>query len=133
MPYEIRLSSDGLIIRVVANGRFDLEHSLPVFGDVAKVLEQSPEAGILVDVREIDYTPSASDVRHFVSRHEEITRLRRNPHALVAARGVNFGMAMMMCTLIEVTGGKSHAFTKIEEAEHWLLDALQQRSLSQPS
>ncbi|MGH7742159.1 MAG: hypothetical protein ACRENS_09060 [Candidatus Eiseniibacteriota bacterium] len=133
MPYRVELSSDGQIIRVAATAKFDFDSSLPVFADVARMLEVRPEAGILVDVREIDYTPSVSDIRQFVSRHEEMTRNLRNPHALVTAKGVNFGMAMMMCTLIEVSGGKSHAFTDVGEAERWLLDALHQRSSSQPS
>jgi hypothetical protein len=130
MPYQVRLSPDGLIIQVVAKGVFDFEASQAVFADTARALESSPEAGILVDVREVQYTPTVSDVRHFVSRHEEMTRLRRNPQALVASQGVNFGMAMMMSTLIEVAGGMSHAFTNLEEAERWLLDALRQRTSS---
>jgi hypothetical protein len=132
MPYQIRLSSDGQIIRVEANGAFDFDGAAPVFTDVTAILEECPEAGILVDVRDIVYTPSVSDVRHFVSRHEEMTRTRRNPQAMVTARGVNFGMAMMMSTLIEVSGGRSQAFTDIEEAEGWLLDMMHQRSSSPP-
>jgi hypothetical protein len=133
MPYQVRLSSDGLIIQVVVQGSFTFEASQAVFADTARALEASPEAGILVDVREVQYTPTVSDVRHFVSRHEEMTRLRRNPQALVTAGGVNFGMAMMMSTLIEVSGGKSQAFTDREKAEIWLLDALRQRSSSPSS
>ena len=133
MPYQIRLSPEGPIIEVIATGKFRFEDSAPVFRDAAQLLEKHPEAAILVDVREIDYTPTVSDVRHFVSRHEELTRLWRNPQALVTAGGVNFGMAMMMCTLIEVSGGKSQAFTNREEAESWLLDALRQRSSSPSS
>jgi len=132
MPFQVRLSSDGLIIELVATGKFRFEDSAPVFAEVAQVLEKHPEAAILVDVRGIDYTPTVSDVRHFVSRHEEMTRLWRNPQAMVTAGGVNFGMAMMMSTLIEVSGGRSQAFTDREKAETWLLDTLQQRS-STPS
>ena len=132
MPFQARLSPDGRIIRVEASGPFDFEGSKPVFAEVAKLLEQVPEAGILVDIRGVEYVPSVNDVRHFVSRHEEMTRLWRNPQAMVTSSGVNFGMAMMMSTLIEVSGGKSHAFTNLEEAETWLLNALHQRS-SQPS
>jgi len=130
MPYVIRPSADGMIIYVIAEGPFDFETSLPVFTDAARALDQHPEAAILVDVREIRYVPSVSDIRHFVTRHTEMTRGWRNPHALVTASGVNFGMAMMMCTLIEVSGGKSQAFTSLEEAERWLYDALEQRSSS---
>jgi hypothetical protein len=133
MPYDVRLSSDGPIIHLTATGPFDFEAALPVFTDVERALERSREAAILVDVRDIEYTPSVADVKHFVARHAELTRVWRNPHALVTSPGVNFGMAMMMCTLIEVTGGKSQAFTDREEAENWLLNALRQRSSSPSS
>jgi hypothetical protein len=132
MPYDVRLSSDGPIIHLTADGPFDFEASLPVFTDVEREMERTPEAAILVDVRDVEYTPSVADVKHFVARHVEMTRVWRNPFALVAARGVNFGMAMMMCTLIEVAGGRSQAFTSREEAESWLLNTLRQR-FSSPS
>ena len=130
MPYQIRPSADGKIIYVVVAGRMDFESSPPVFVETAQWLERYPEAAILVDVREALYIPSVSDARHFVRRHNEITMSKRNPHALVTASGVNFGMAMMMSTLIEISGGKSQAFTDLEEAERWLLDELEQRSSS---
>jgi len=133
MPHHVRLSPDGPIIHLTASGPFDFEATRPVFSDVERMMQGSPEAAILVDVREIEYTPSVTDVKHFVARHVEMTRVWRNPFALVAARGVNFGMAMMMCTLIEVSGGRSQAFTDREEAENWLLNALQQRSSSPSS
>jgi hypothetical protein len=132
MPYDVRLSSDGPIIHLTADGPFDFEDNVPVFAELERTLDGSPEAAILVDVRGIEYTPSAADVKHFVARHVEMTRVWRNPFALVAARGVNFGMAMMMCTLIEVAGGRSQAFTSREEAESWLLNTLRQR-FSSPS
>lgn len=133
MPYQVRLSSEGPIIHMTATGPFDFEACLPVFTEVERVMETSPEAAILADVRDIEYTPSVADVKHFVARHAEMTRLWHNPFALVASRGVNFGMAMMMCTLVEVSGGRSQAFMDREEAESWLLNALRQRSSSPSS
>jgi hypothetical protein len=128
MPYTVTFSADGSFVRLTARGSFDFASSLSVFEDVAKLLEQHPEAGILVDVREIRYTPSAQDVRQFATAHSEMTRTRHNAHAVVTAPGVNYGMARMVCTLIEIAGGRSRAFTNLEEAERWLSDAVRNAS-----
>ena len=130
MPYRLWSSNDGRIMRVSANGPLGFEDSDRVFADIEQALAVHPEAGMLIDVQGIQYTPTTSDVRHFVSRHTEITRIGRNPFALVTDPGVNFGMAMMMCTLIEVTGGSAHAFTDPEQAESWLIEELKLRSSS---
>jgi Flp pilus assembly protein TadD len=94
------------------------------FDEVAALLAAHPHAGILVDVRDVQYTPSPSDVRHFVNRHTQITRMSKSPLAVVAPSGVNYGMTRMLCALVEVSGGRAHAFTDLEEAREWLREAL---------
>ena len=122
MPFTIEVVPEQCLVHLIASGAFDFETARSAMQQVSESLERHLELGlgILIDVRATDYTPSTTEIRHFANRHSEMTQTWKNPAAVVAPAGVRFGMARMMCALIELAGGKCSAFTEPDEARAWL-------------
>ena len=84
-----------------------------------------PDFGVLLDLRENDYTPSATEAHELTTLYLE--RFRGRPLAMVVARLVQLGVANMISTIAELRGGSVRAFRDREEAEAWLTTEVRQR------
>ena len=84
-----------------------------------------PDFGVLLDLRENDYTPSATEAHELTTLYLE--RFRGRPLAMVVARLVQLGVANMISTIAELRGGSVRAFRDRNEAEAWLATEVRQR------
>jgi hypothetical protein len=84
-----------------------------------------PEFGILLDLRENDYTPSAAEAHELTVLY--LDKLRGRPLAMIVSRLVQLGVANMISTIAELRGGAVRAFRDRTEGEKWLVEEVASR------
>lgn len=119
MPYTFTIDRAARLALVRGFGRMDLEESLSVPAAVAAEPEFEPEFGVVVDLRELEYVPCASDV---VAVGRNLVRLRplfRNRVAVVVPHALS--LAAELGAAIAAAGGVSlRVFEDVDAARIWV-------------
>lgn len=76
--------------------------------------------GIVVDMREADYTPTLADARELGSLDGRAARLRRHPVAFVTTQPAAYSAATLLVTLAGLKGIRAKAFQELDPALAWL-------------
>ncbi|MBA4191351.1 MAG: hypothetical protein C0467_25495 [Planctomycetaceae bacterium] len=79
-----------------------------------------PGYRILMDVRDVEFTPTTTEIRFFVEFHMSHEALRRSRVAIVVTNLVDFGMANMFATLCELHDAPARGFRSLNAALEWL-------------
>jgi len=82
--------------------------------------------GVVLDLRENDYTPSAAEAPELTKLY--LDSFRGRPLAMIVSRLVQLGVANMISTIAELRGGSVQAFRDREEGEQWLAAEVARRS-----
>lgn len=120
MPYSIAFDREARRAVIRGVGTVDLATGL---GAVVSLMDDprlEEGYGVLVDIRDVDYTPSLAEARHLAGLGAEAERLRRHRVAFVTATQTHFSAAHMVATLAAMKGVVAKAFRALDEAEGWL-------------
>lgn len=126
MPYASTIDPERRIMIVVATAPNDRASTSLGIEEFSKDPRLAPGFGVLLDLRENDYTPSAPEAHELTNLY--LDKFRGRPLALVVARLVQLGVANMIATIAELRGGSVRAFRDRNEAEVWLTGEVARRS-----
>ena len=125
MPYTYVIDAERGLMLIEATPPNTFESSRTGIGEFSQDPGLGPDFGILLDLRENDYTPSATEAQELTAFYLE--KFRGRPLAMVVSRLVQLGVANMISTIAELRGGSVHAFRDRKEAETWLTRTVKQR------
>ena len=126
MPYSFTVDEERRLGIVVASAPNSFESTRDGIVEFSKDPRLGADFGIVLDLRENDYTPSATEAPELTSLYLESFRGR--PLAMIVARLVQLGVANMISTIAELRGGSVQAFRDREEGEQWLAAEVTRRS-----
>ena len=118
MPYNYLVDVDRRLGIVVASAPNTFESTRDGILEFATDPRLGPDFGIVLDVRENDYTPSATEAPELTKLYLE--KFRGRPLAMIVSRLVQLGVANMIATIAELRGGSGRVFRDRDEGETWL-------------
>jgi hypothetical protein len=116
MPYRIAIDGDRRLI-VKPEGRCDLADSQAMLQVLAIHRQTGAAAGALLDLREINYTPTYSDVQILA---EEAGQAVDMPLALVVEGALASGVAHQFAAFADALGVRVGVFGEPGAAAEWL-------------
>ena len=125
MPYTYVIDAERGLMLIEATPPNTFESSRAGIEEFSQDPGLAPDFGILLDLRENDYTPSATEAHDLTVLYLE--RFRGRPLAMVVSRLVQLGVANMISTIAELRGGSVRAFRDRNEGEAWLAGEVKRR------
>jgi hypothetical protein len=125
MPYSYRVDDERGVMLIEATAPNSYETSRSGIEEFARAPGLGPDFGVLLDLRENDYTPSAIEAHDLTNLY--LDKFRGRPLAMVVSRLVQLGVANMISTIADLRGGSVRAFRDRKEAEAWLASEVKQR------
>ncbi len=120
MAFEFTLSGRDRRIQVTAHGPMDFRESLAAGVTLTKRPDFQPHYGVLADLREIEFAPSAPEIEHFGRALARFKESFQGRIAVLVKGQLMFGLARMTCSVAEANGFPMRPFTDLEEACAWL-------------
>jgi hypothetical protein len=117
--YTYRISQPDRLVHIEARGEANLTGSQQILLTVMKDEHFLPEYDFLVDVRAMTSDPPTSDLEAFADFLGTLKALRGR-FVVVAAAGLQFGLARVMCALTEVRHVQMTVFRDEISAKAWL-------------
>jgi hypothetical protein len=103
------------------HGVSNLEEIVQGIGQLSKDREFRAGYGVLIDIREMRYTPFADEAATLAEAIAKSALLRNHPVAMVASRRAQLGLAEMITEVAKVRGAVARAFRpNIGAAAIWL-------------
>ena len=118
MPYTFTMDAERGLMLIEATPPNSLESTRSGIEEFAQAPGLGADFGILLDLRENDYTPSAPEAHELTTLYLE--KFRGRPLAMIVSRMVQLGVANMISTIAELRGGSVRAFRDRKEGEDWL-------------
>src|ERR671923_1792553 len=118
--FDYRIETDRKMAIVTPSGVPDFPSSIDAIRAVASDLAFGPDFGVLCDFREIQYTPSVSelsDVGRFLGMPGVF---KDHKIAMVVSSNAHLALARILATVANAWGTQMSVFTGIAEAEGWL-------------
>jgi hypothetical protein len=125
MPYTYMIDAERGLMLIEATPKNTYESTHEGIEEFSQAAGLGPDFGILLDLRENDYTPSATEAHDLTVLYLE--RFRGRPLAMVVSRLVQLGVANMISTIAELRGGSVRAFRDRNEGEAWVAGEVKQR------
>ncbi len=122
MPFQVIVDTNRKIFRLVGTGSTDTDGYRSAIQSVVNHPSFEPGYQLLVDARNLNYTPSPSEVYMFAKMHTSIEAFKSRKVAVVVSKISDYGMANMFAALCNLSGVKVEAFLSIQEAELWLAE-----------
>ena len=121
MSISHTVDSETKIAIIGIHGVSNLEEIVQGIGRLAKDREFRPGYGVLIDIREMQYTPFADEAATLAEAIAKSASLRNHPIAMVASRRAQLGLAEMIAEAAKVRGTVARAFRpNIGAAAIWL-------------
>lgn len=120
ISFDYRIEPDRKMAIVTPAGVPDFPSSIDAIRAVASDPAFGPDFGVLCDFREIQYTPSVSelsDVGRFLAMPGVF---KDHKIAMVVSSNAHLALARLLATVANVWGAQISVFTRITEAEGWL-------------
>jgi hypothetical protein len=122
MPFMYTISHEDKIAYVTAHGSITMETINQVISDVAADPLFQPKYKVVVDLRDMEYSPSVSDMQSIASIIGEMKNAYQNKVAIVVSGKFHYGMAKMAAAYTEMSGVPMiDVFTDFEEARQWVM------------
>jgi hypothetical protein len=126
MPYSYTVDVERRLGIIVATPSNSFESTRDGILEFSQDPRLGSDFGILLDLRENDYTPSATEAPDLTSLYLE--KFHGRPLAMIVSRLVQLGVANMISTIAELRGGSVQAFRDRDEGEKWLAAEVTRRS-----
>lgn len=120
MPFEAGLSEEEGFVRLRGLGGTDARSSAQAVRDLMRLDGFRSGTPILADLRDLAFVPTARDVEMLTQPDAVPAYLRDHPTALVAAPGVQYGVARRFATLSCIAGATVEVFFDPDSAVRWL-------------
>lgn len=120
MPFQIAIDSHRQMATLVGSGSTDAPGFRAALLRLVADPDFVPGYRVLVDARDLDYTPTPNETRMFVEFHMSLPSLRTSKVAVVVTKLVDFGMANMFASLCELRDAPVCSFLSLSAAEEWL-------------
>jgi hypothetical protein len=120
VPYSYWIDPDRRLAVAVGEGRCDLAAALDTLQRLAADPALGPGFGVLVDLRDADYTPSIGEARALAAFYASPAGLLGHRLARVVRKPVDYGVGNMIATLAGLRGGQVRTFRSVREALAWL-------------
>lgn len=117
MAFDLSIDPDRRLATVTHHGQSDKAECLRVLDLLAADPRIGPNFGVLIDVRQISFTPTFDELRQLT--HHLSTNLR-NRVAFLAATPLQYGIARQSGTMSQMRGAQVETFYQPEEAIAWL-------------
>lgn len=117
MAFDLSIDPDRRLATVTHYGHSDKPECLTVLDQLAADRRITPDFGILIDLRQIAYTPTFDELRQLT--HHLSAKLR-NRVAFLAATPLQYGIARQSGTMSQMRGAQVETFYQLEEAVAWL-------------
>jgi AraC-like DNA-binding protein len=103
------------------HGVSNLEEIVQGIGQLSKDREFRAGYGVLIDIREMRYTPFADEAATLAEAIAKSALLRNHPVAMVASRRAQLGLAEMITEAAKIRGAVARAFRpSLGAAAIWL-------------
>jgi hypothetical protein len=119
MTWELK-ADEGLAY-VLAVGSIDLRSVVESIVNVTGSPDFLPHYHVLVDLREMEYTPSVRELMEISSATTSLRSLHDGRVALVTSNAVHYRMTQLSVRLVSVMGVPMKAFRDPDAARSWLL------------
>jgi hypothetical protein len=120
MPFQVTVDPSRQWVAIIGTGTTDAAGFRAILSEL--VTNPAFHAGyrILVDSRELNFTPTTEETREFAKFHGATDSLKSSKVAVVVAKTVDYGMANMFAILCGLEDSPVRSFQSIAEAENWL-------------
>ena len=120
MPYDYQISETLRRVRVTARGKVDFSGGIAIGVAIREDDQFHADYSFLVDLREMDFVPSNSEIQDFALSLSALKEDFRGPTAVLSRGGFIFGLVRMTCLLADRGGLSIGAFQDEAEAVQWL-------------
>jgi hypothetical protein len=122
MPFVHEISEDDATAFVTARNPLDIDSFRRSITDLAGEPGFQPHFKILVDLRNMDFTPSNEEVRIIADVIGRMKEAYRSKVAVVVSGDLHFGLFRVASTYAEIKGFSMTVFRDLDEARAWLAD-----------
>jgi hypothetical protein len=123
MPITWSISEEEALALVRYEGPTTLAEVVDTMVEVAGSPEFQPHYGVLVDLREMEYSPSIRELIEIASALINMKSLMQGKIALVTSTAFHYQMTQFNVRLVSVVGVRAKAFREMEEARKWVLSS----------
>ena len=120
MPFTHRVSPGSPPTFVVAEGAIDLQACLDVADDLRSGPDCCPDPAVVVDLREMEYSPSMDDIRVLVAAFAKHKTSYNGRIGVLVALGPIYDLAELFCALARGRGLEMAAFLSSQAALDWV-------------
>jgi len=117
------ISEEKRLALVRVEGPTNLAEVVDSMVEVAGSPDFQSDYGILVDLREMEYSPSVRELIEIASAIINMKSLMQGKLALVTSTAFHHRMTQFNVRLVSVVGVRAKAFREIEEARKWVLSS----------
>ena len=117
------ISEEEALALVRYEGPTNLAEVVDSIVEVAGSPEFQPHYGVLVDLREMEYSPSVRELIEIASATINMKSLMQGKLALVTSNAFHHRMIQFNMRLVSVMGVRGKAFREMEEAREWVLSS----------
>ncbi|MFQ5739856.1 MAG: hypothetical protein ACE5JX_12675 [Acidobacteriota bacterium] len=125
MAFYHTISQEEGIAYVTASGPGDLQASEDGAAELAADPSFQSYYGVLVDLRLVEYLPSAEETREIAAQLGQFKDTFDGKVAVVVSGNVAFGLVRMTCIYAELMGCSMTAFRDYQAALQWLKEPLE--------
>ncbi len=118
--FQREIDLDEGIFIVTISGRLSIDELQQTIGEAFNDTLYSTGHNILVDIRNIKYTPIFSEVQESVKLLSHIKNVISEKVALLVKGDVAYAMGWLFCRMIREMGFNIEVFLDVEEAKSWL-------------
>jgi hypothetical protein len=119
MPLALGRADERTLI-VQASGDVTYEDVQRLIGEVARVVDGSPGARILVDNRQVTSVPSTAELKAIAAALKPLIASGVTGFAIVTGSAFLYGIGRMFGAFADVAGAKVAVFRDLEGATAWL-------------
>jgi hypothetical protein len=123
MPITWSICEEKRLALVRYEGPINLAQVVDTMVEVAGSPEFERDYGVLVDLREMEYSPSVRELIEIASAVINMKSLMQGKIALVTATAFHHQMTQFNVRLVSVVGVRGKAFREMEEARKWVLSS----------
>ena len=128
MSISHTVDSETKIAIIDIHGVSNFKEILEAIGQLSSDRDFRPGYGVLIDIREMQYTPFADEAATLAEAIAKSALLRNHPIAMVASRRAQLGLAEMITEVAKVRGAVARAFRpNIGAAAIWLEQQMRMR------
>jgi hypothetical protein len=119
MPFVIEVLEEDRLILARLSGPCTVDETHAVVAAIKSRIGTYPVEGVLLDLREVDYSSDLDEAFDFAA-DEFVSFLGRRRLAFVTTSPVHYGMARMICRRAEAEGVEIDVFADENAALAWL-------------